>query len=189
MGRLKQLLPFGKSTVIGTCVSNLLASAASEVIVVLGHRADEISETVKTYDAKIVVNSEYLNGMSTSIAAGVNAVDKQAAAIMFSLVDQPIINTGIIDSVIDAWLTSPEGKKIVIPFHKGKGGHPTIFDSSLRDELVTLDPAAGLRELKERQADEVLYLPVDDPCVVEDMNYQEDYERQLARLKRSGTGI
>jgi molybdenum cofactor cytidylyltransferase len=188
MGRLKQLLPFGSKTVIETCVSNLLASNADQVIVVLGHRADEISQVLKSYNVRIVLNPKYQNGMGTSIAAGVNAVDQTTGAVMFSLVDQPSISTAIINSVVETYLGAPLEKRIVIPFYSGKGGHPTVFNISLKDELLNLDPSAGLRELKERRSDEVLYLDVDDPSVIEDMNYPEDYERQLARLK-SRTGI
>lgn len=183
MGKLKQLLPFGQVTVIEACISNLLSSKVAEVIVVLGHRADEIAPLIKSYNVRVVVNADYLSGMSTSIREGVKAVNEHTTAIMFALVDKPLVSAAIIDSIIDTYNTAPPGKRIVIPMKSGKGGHPTIFDFSLRDDLLTLDPLFGLRQLKERRADEVLYLPTDDPSVIEDMNYPEDYERQLARLR------
>ncbi|HZS47035.1 MAG TPA: nucleotidyltransferase family protein [Blastocatellia bacterium] len=183
MGNLKQLLPFGPSTVIETCIGNLLSSNASEVIVVLGHRADEIRQVIDKFPVNIVLNEEFKQGMSSSIKAGVRTADPESAAFLFALVDQPLIGPGIINHVIDNYTAAlSSGKKIVIPRYQDKGGHPSLFDASLRDEIQNIDSGIGLKQVKNDHLDKVLYLDVDNPAVVEDMDFREDYLRQLSRL-------
>jgi len=55
MGQLKQLMPFGTSTILEQCLDNLLNSRVSEIVVVLGHGAKEIIESYqssKNYELK-----------------------------------------------------------------------------------------------------------------------------------------
>ena len=44
MGAFKPLLPFGAKTVVRSCVDNLLEGGAASVVVVVGHRAQEVRE-------------------------------------------------------------------------------------------------------------------------------------------------
>jgi len=184
MGSLKQLLPFGERTVIETCIANLLASTVNEIIVVLGHKAEEIAPTIEKYPVKTTINPEYADGMASSIKAGINVVNNSTTAFLFALVDQPLIDPTIIDSIIDGYQANlRSGKKIVIPQYQGKGGHPTIFDAALRDQIQNIDFKVGLKQVKDQHLNQVLYLAVDDPRVVEDMDYWQDYQRQLSLLK------
>jgi len=43
MGKLKQLMPLGESTILEQTLDNLLGSKVAEVIVVLGHKAEEVT--------------------------------------------------------------------------------------------------------------------------------------------------
>ncbi|MFL6229050.1 MAG: NTP transferase domain-containing protein, partial [Pyrinomonadaceae bacterium] len=42
MGAFKPLLPFGATTVIESCINNLRGAGVAEIVVVLGHRAEEL---------------------------------------------------------------------------------------------------------------------------------------------------
>src|SRR5262245_37290635 len=77
MGALKPLLPFGGSTVIETVAGTLLRCPLHEVIVVLGHRAEEIERQLARHPARVVRNADYLKGMLTSVQCGVAAADAQ----------------------------------------------------------------------------------------------------------------
>jgi molybdenum cofactor cytidylyltransferase len=60
MGRAKQLLPFRGKPLISHIVCAALASQLDEVIVVLGHGAEEIGMSVDFGDAQVVMNNDYL---------------------------------------------------------------------------------------------------------------------------------
>jgi len=179
MGRLKQLLPFGAKTVIETCLETLLASKADEVIVVLGHRYDEIHTQIKHLPVKCVFNLDYQQGMSSSVKAGVRCVGPGAQAVLVALVDQPLVTSNIVDQLIDAYIK--EGKKIVIPEFDGRSGHPVLIDLAYRDEILGMDPQSGLRQVVYDHWDEILKLPVEADAVLQNMNTWEDYQRMLKR--------
>ena len=63
---------------------------------------------------------------------------------------------------------------IIVPVHKGKKGHPTIFPRPVLDQLV--EPLT-LRDLLRSNSSLVLPVPVPDIGVTIDMDAIEDYER------------
>ncbi|MGA7677207.1 MAG: NTP transferase domain-containing protein, partial [Dehalococcoidia bacterium] len=72
MGKLKQLMPFGQSTIVEQAVDNLLGSAVDEVIVVVGYKAEDVIKAIAAKPVKVAINPDYEQGMSTSIMAGLN---------------------------------------------------------------------------------------------------------------------
>src|SRR5256886_9179074 len=74
MGAFKPLLPFGDQTVIESCIANLRASEVDEIVVVVGHRADEVREHLKEAGVRFAVNSDPESAMAVSIARGVEQI-------------------------------------------------------------------------------------------------------------------
>ena len=73
----------------------------------------------------LIENTGAAQGMGTSIAAGVAAIN-DADAVMVFLGDMPLITPETITSLIEGLENNP-GKTIVAPFYKGRRGHPIIF--------------------------------------------------------------
>ena len=74
MGRPKPLLQWRGSTLVEHQVSVLLEGGASEVVVVLGHRSEDVAPYVERTGATFVVNEQYREGRTSSIKAGLEAV-------------------------------------------------------------------------------------------------------------------
>ena len=72
MGNPKALLPWGSVTLIEYQVQQLRAADVDEIVVVLGHSADEIRELVPD-TARVVVNLHFQEGRATSLRAGAAA--------------------------------------------------------------------------------------------------------------------
>ena len=174
MGAFKPLLPFGASTVIECCVRNLRAAGVEDVVVVVGHRAEDIREQLAPLDVRFAVNADPDSEMSVSIARGVEEVSTDAGALIIALVDHPAVPPKIIRILIAEW---SRGARLVQPEHDGKGGHPVLIDFAYRDELLALDPQSGLRALFAAHRDEVRRVPVESPYVARDMDTWEDYLR------------
>jgi molybdenum cofactor cytidylyltransferase len=174
MGAFKPLLPFGDRTVIESCLSNLRAADVQDIIVVVGHRAEDIREKLKTIDVNFALNPEPESEMSASIARGVEEVSTSARALIIALVDHPSVPAETIKTLIDEWR---RGARLVQPEHEGRGGHPVIIDLAYRDELLALDPESGLRALFAAHRREVKRVPVASPYVARDMDTWEDYRR------------
>ena len=55
MGQPKQLLPFGDATILERVVDALLSAGVGEVIVVLGHLAEQIRVVLGDRPVKVVI--------------------------------------------------------------------------------------------------------------------------------------
>lgn len=172
MGKFKPLLPFGNQTVIESCISNLRAARVAEIVVVLGHRAEDVREQLSSAPITFVTNPNPDSEMSASIELGVGALTNTVRAVFITPVDHPAIHPKTIELLIEKWRS---GAKLLQPAFEGKGGHPVLIDLSYHDELKRLDPAAGLRGLFNKHRADVLRLPVDSPFVARDMDTWEDY--------------
>ena len=168
MGKLKQLMPLGENTILERTLDNLLGSKATEVIMVLGYKAEEIRKRISGRPVKVVVNPFYRKGMGTSIAAGLKFVDSQARAVMLVLGDQPYIDSPTINRLIDA--SSGSQKGIVIPTYKGKRGHPLIFARKYDEPLSNLSGDIGGREIISEHPEDALEVPVDCEGIVLDID-------------------
>jgi CTP:molybdopterin cytidylyltransferase MocA len=174
MGVFKPLLPFGNQTVIECSVRNLQAAGVSDIVVVLGHRAEDIGAHLNAFNLTFTVNPDPDSEMSVSIARGVDAVRAGARGLLIALVDHPGVPPEVIKAVIGAWRN---GARLVQPEYEGRGGHPVLIDLAYRHELLALDPASGLRSLFAAHREEVRRLPVQSPYVARDMDTWEDYRR------------
>jgi molybdenum cofactor cytidylyltransferase len=177
MGEPKQLMPLGKHTLLEQAIDNLLNSPVDETIVVVGHKAEEITRAIATKPVKIMFNPNYQQGMSTSIVAGLILVDPASQAVMLALGDQPLVESRTINQLIDAF--NSHGKGIAVPTHRGKRGHPIIFNIKYKAELLELEGDIGGREIIKNHPDDVLEVAVDSTGVITDINTQEDYQSQL----------
>lgn len=172
MGKLKQLMPLGESTILEQTLDNLLGSKLTEVIVVLGYKAEEIRKRISGRPVKVVVNPLYRKGMGTSIAAGLKFVDSQAQAVMLVLGDQPYVDSPTINRLLDAFSSSKKG--IAIPIYKGKRGHPLIFSRKYDKQLSNLSGDIGGREIIKEHPEDVLEVPVKCEGVVIDIDTPPD---------------
>jgi molybdenum cofactor cytidylyltransferase len=173
MGKLKQLLPLGQSTILEKTIENVTASEADETIVVLGHRAGEIIPRINRTPVKIIVNPRYQDGMSSSIIAGLMAVEPEADAVMLVLADQPFIYGQVINRLLNEFRNHRKG--IVIPIHRGKRGHPVIISLRYRAELLALEGDIGAREIISRHSEDAHEVEVDSPLITIDIDTEEDY--------------
>jgi molybdenum cofactor cytidylyltransferase len=169
MGAFKPLLPFSNKTVIQSCIDYLREGRLENIVVVLGHLADEIRDLK---DVTIAINANPDSEMGSSIEIGIQALPQTAKAVVIALVDHPAVPATIVSTLIHEWQS---GAHIVIPTWQNRGGHPVLVDLSFQNELLNLDQRGGLRSLFAAHANDVKRLPVDSPFVARDMDTWDDY--------------
>ena len=180
MGEPKQLLPFGGSTIIETVIDNLLASKLNEVIVVIGHEAEQIRGRIQHKPIKLVFNPDYQGGMLTSAQCGVGAISESADAFAMTLVDLPLITPDLVNLVIDTYVETESG--IAVPSYNYRRGHPVIFNRRYAADILALDEdSGGVRSLFQKYADDIHYVTVDTDRVLTDIDYRKDYEEALRK--------
>jgi len=173
MGKLKQLMPLGGTTILEQAIDNLLNSAVAEVIVVVGYRAEEVIEKIATKPVKIAVNPIYHQGMSTSIVAGLNLVDNSTRAVMLALADQPFVDSQTINRLIEEF--SNHDKGIAVPTYRGRRGHPVIFAIKYKGELLRLKGDIGGRQIIREHPDDILEVAVDSESINIDIDTMSNY--------------
>src|SRR5437764_13185351 len=100
MGAFKPLLPFGDSTVVDSCIANLRDASVDEIIVVVGHRADEVREHLQNVNVTFALNDDPQSEMSVSIARGVEHVSSDANPLLIALVDHPAASSCTVKTII-----------------------------------------------------------------------------------------
>lgn len=183
MGRPKQLLSFGSSTILEHVVENLLRSRVGELILVLGHQSGPIMARFEGSAVKIAINPAYQEGMSTSIGCGIRAASTESRAYLVALGDQPLVRSEVVDRLIAEY--EDQGKGIVLPAFGGLPGHPVIFDQKYRDELLSLSGDKGAKSIVAGHSQDVHQVEVDTASVVYDIDKWEDYQEQLQHFLSS----
>jgi molybdenum cofactor cytidylyltransferase len=175
MGQLKALLPWKDTTLLQYQVDSLRLGGASQVIVVLGHRAEALRPLIVDISGVLpVLNLRYNTGRASSVRAGLRELNKDTEIIMVLSVDQPR-SPDLIARVLK------EHRKfqslVTYPIYNGNGGHPTIFAASLLPELMKIrDSRLGLREVVGRYAGKAHCFEINDKDALLDLNRPEDYE-------------
>jgi CTP:molybdopterin cytidylyltransferase MocA len=181
MGAFKPLLPFGNKTVIECCIDYLREGGVETIVVVLGHRADEVQQKLETRDVRFAFNPDPNSEMGVSIAAGVRELPDTAETTLIALSDHPAVPAFVVSNIINAW---KNGARLVIPTWQNRGGHPVLVDLSFKSELLTLAPSGGLKKLFENHPGEVQRIEVDSHFIARDMDTWDDY----LTLHREATG-
>ncbi|HYS55809.1 MAG TPA: nucleotidyltransferase family protein, partial [Thermoanaerobaculia bacterium] len=170
-GRLKQLVLLGDKPLLQHTLDNLRQSKVDDVVVVLGAQAGEIQQQIRLGKERVVINPDYANGMSTSIQAGLHAIDSDAAIIVLG--DQPFVMPETIDALIDAYRrTKPS---VVVPTYNGFRGNPVLVDASLFPEMMQIRGDIGCRAIFGDHS--VTTVAVKDRGVITDIDTPEDIDR------------
>ncbi len=182
MGAFKPLLPFGNKTVIECCIDYLREGGVDTIVVVLGHRADEVREQLAKHNVSFALNPDPNSEMGASIAAGIRELPDTAKATLDRTCATTLRSRQASSQLSSTAWTN--GARLVIPTWQNRGGHPVLVDLSFKSELLTLSSSGGLRALFEAHPNEVQRIHVDSPFIARDMDTWDDY---LA-LHREATG-
>jgi CTP:molybdopterin cytidylyltransferase MocA len=177
MGQQKLLLPWGKETVISQIIGTIQKAGLIQIIVVTGKEDRELNLVLSQLPITQVINSDYANGsMVTSLQKGLAAIqDKNVAAFMIFLGDQPTVQVDTIHSIIEAYLRS--GSDIVIPSFQLHQGHPWLIDRKLWVEIQNLTSENTMKDFLAQRKKSIQYVIVDSPTVLQDMDTPEEFRK------------
>jgi molybdenum cofactor cytidylyltransferase len=174
LGRPKQLLPLGGSTLLGTVLANARACGFDQLVVALGGAADDVRAEVDLTGCDVAENPAYGEGCSSSIAAAMAVVDPRAQVLVLLLGDQP----GVGATTVRALLASRSGAPLAVCRYEDGRGHPFAFDRSVFQELAALHGDKAVWKLLERRTGSVAEVPVPGPAP-RDVDTWDDYEAVL----------
>jgi molybdenum cofactor cytidylyltransferase len=162
-GRPKQLEPLRGRPLVQHAINAAAASGAGEVVVVLGASADDVEAAITLpAGARVVVNLLHAQGQSTSLQAGLRALDDPVGAAVILLGDQPGIAPETIRRVVDAWRDRKPA--IVQARYHGLPGHPVLFAREVWPQLLAVTGDRGARDVLAADARRIAWVDVEsDP--------------------------
>jgi molybdenum cofactor cytidylyltransferase len=162
-----------------------LASQAVEVVVVLGHMADDVRAAVekavgKNKKLRFVINPDFADGLSTSVRTGIAALGKDIDAAIVQLGDMPGVGSGLLDRLMAAF--SPvEGRSICVPTVAGKRGNPVLWDRRFFAEIAQVSGDTGAKHLIGEHADLVCEVEMSGQAAITDIDTPEALAAWRAR--------
>jgi molybdenum cofactor cytidylyltransferase len=172
LGRPKQTLPFGDTTLLGWVLREAEASSLDRVVVVT---QDEVA-TARAEVARPEAGGD--ETCSNSLRSGLAAACP-CEAVMLLLGDMPGVDAAVMDSVRDAW-ESMRDWALVTRYDDGLG-HPLVFAADAFPALRALHGDKAVWKLLESEPDSVGEVRV-VRSLPRDVDTWDDYQAVLRAL-------
>jgi len=177
LGQPKQLLDLGGRPLLQHAVDAVAAAGLDELIIVLGHRAEDVAAAVTLpAGARSVLNPDYATGQASSMRSGLAATSPTSEAAVILLGDQPDMRPADIVAVVNAYRTG--SGPVVQGSYRGEPGHPVLFARETWPELMGVEGDKGARDVLKAHPDWVVRVELDAE-LPDDLDTMEDYERML----------
>lgn len=169
MGRPKALVPLHGLTFAEHLLAATRQPRIEIVRVILGSNAEEIRAELNLDSSAIVVNENWQQGQLSSIQAAIRSLlPDTTGGLLLCPVDHPLITGRLISQLIAEFDAAK--KRIVLPTHLGRRGHPVIFHYTLYEELLAASPDVGARQVVWAHQDEIAEVPTDEAGVILNLN-------------------
>lgn len=190
LGRPKQLVIHEGATLVARAAQAALAAGADPVVVVIGGAADAVRAAVSRLPVTVVANEAWADGMGTSVAAGVRALlarETPPAAVLLTLVDQPLVNDAALGRLVDAWAYADarahDDATIAAAQYASTVGVPAIFGRAHFDALCALPAGAGAGALLRAPGARVRQVPMPEA------EFDVDTPEDAARLRGNDPAV
>jgi molybdenum cofactor cytidylyltransferase len=177
LGRPKQLLPYGGGTLLGHVVGVARSCGLQQTIVAIGGSGDEVRDSLDLSGVEVVVNDEYGEGCSSSIAAALDAVHPRCEVMALMLGDQP----GVTADTVAALLAGRGDAPLAVCRYDDGNGHPIAFARSVFPALADLHGDKGVWRLLDQRSADVTEVPIPG-SIPRDVDTPEDYLAVLDEL-------
>ena len=181
LGEPKQLLPYGSGTLLDHTLETARASGFRQLIVALGGGSADVRSKVDLSGADVVENLDFGEGCSSSIAAGLSAMDPRSELMVLMLGDQPGVTPATVRALIAGY---DERTALAACLYDDGRGHPLAFGRALFGDLRELHGDRGVWKLMDRRPEDVLEVRVPGP-IPRDVDTRADYEAVLAESRGS----
>lgn len=182
MGTSKQLLPWGKSTLLEHAMTTALTLEKNPLFVVVGAFYEQLLPLIPSENVESVVNPQWRKGMGSSIAVGLKAILKRypkAPGVLILLADQPLIDTDYLTRILDK-VTINKRQIIASGYPDGRLGVPAFFDAFFFKEILAFSKDLGARKLMEKYAEHITRIPGEQ--LLTDVDTPGAYQELLSRF-------
>ena len=181
-GPNKLVAEIGGKPLVRIAAEQAVASRAKPVIVVTGHQRERVEAALAGLSVRLVHNSDFADGLATSVKVGIAAVPAAADGAVICLGDMPQVDAELINRLIAAF--APEqGALAVIPTLNGKRGNPVLWSRRFFPDLMAIEGDVGARQLIGRYGEAVIEVPVSGEAALTDIDTQEALDGIKAEIE------
>ncbi len=184
MQQTKQLLPWGKSTLLGNAIKEALQSNSEKVYVVLGAKAETIQLQINSTDVIWILNKNWKKGMGSSISSAINYLvhlKTDYEGILIMLCDQPLIDADYINKMISTFKRANKG--IIATSYKHRKGVPVLFHKKYFEDLSNLDGNLGAKKVIADNSKDVF--DINPNGKEKDLDTLEEYQQALKNIEHN----
>jgi len=177
----KQILPWKETTLLGNAVDQANNSIANTTYVVLGAKDEVIKAEVDLESCTVIKNTNWENGLGSSIAAGIEYIFSKTMehdAVLIMLADQPLIDSNYLNKMMGNWISDPSN--IITTQYKDHSGVPAIFGKKYFAELQKLDEDFGAKDIIAANKEVILALQSEGKEI--DIDSWETYQELLKSM-------
>ena len=179
MGSPKALLEYRGETFIQRLV-RVLSPVCERVIVVLGYHAAAIRPGIPG-SAVVTINPAPERGQLSSLQTALAALPTDAEGFLFTPVDSPAVESETVELLANEFRRRDVATLLVIPRIQTPGGpkrgHPVFAARAIAEELLALPPTAMASEVIHGHIPQTVYVDVNDPGILTDIDDREAYRR------------
>ena len=175
-GSNKLLLNYKGKKIIKHSVKSILNSKINHTVVVLGKNKEKIKKEIpKSKNISFVYNSNYKQGMASSIIAGINSLPKETTFFFISLADMPEIKSIHYNKMITASKKNP--KLLIVPFYQSQQANPVLFPIDFKNKLATLKGDRGAKKILAKS--KIKKIIFTSNAFIKDLDTLEDFKKKL----------
>jgi len=172
MEQPKQLLAYRHTTLLGHTIQNALQSQVDNVYVVLGANAKLLQNEVDKFPVKMILNSNFKDGLSSSIVTGVEQL-QDYDAVLIVLADQPKIDASYLNQLISEFKDHPN--QVIASRYENSNGVPALFPRSTYSKLLKLKGDKGAKHLL--NSEDIPIFTMNSYANLLDIDTPEDYKK------------
>ena len=120
---------------------------------------DEVEALAKRFGFRCLRNTHPEQGLSRSVRLGTEALQKDCAAIVYLVSDQPLLRRESVAALVDFCRAHPG--RIIGAAHNGVRGNPCVFPRKYYPELCALTGDRGGRAVVRSHEDDLLLFEIE----------------------------
>jgi molybdenum cofactor cytidylyltransferase len=188
MGSPKLLLDLAGQTLIARVLAALGRAGLTNRLVVVNSEDDVLKREVERHGGRALVPPTAPPEMRDSVAFGLHAVADDLAASgeagepdwpwLLIPADHPVVLAETVQALLEAAGRNPG--RIIVPTHRGRRGHPTVFAWKHALEIDQIPAGQGFNWILKQAATDVVEVAVASEGVLIDLDTPDDYDRLRA---------
>jgi molybdenum cofactor cytidylyltransferase len=187
-GESKLMADLGGEPLVRHAVRAVAGSGLADVVVVTGREAEVCRAALRDFPVRFVHNPKWEDGMGSSIACGVAALEADLAGAFIVPGDMPFVTSDLLQTQI-ASFNDGGGRLAIFPTSpSGEQRAPVLWPRHLLPRLRALSGAEGGKALLKSLSGETLGVVIADASQLMDIDTAEDMEGarlHLARLREA----